>query len=83
MPYVDPPAAWGSRPVAAAPSWASATPDHDPLPSAMHAPHPIVDDDTDGSAVSMDDEDIEELGEVGVPVVERLLGGTIIRDEAT
>lgn len=35
----------------------------------------------DDSAVSEDDEDIEALGDVGVPVVERLLGGTIIKDE--
>lgn len=83
MPYVDQPAAWGSRPAGAAPSWASATPGLDLPPPAMHPPDPVVDDETDGSAVSMDDEDIEELGEVGVPVVERLLGGTIIRDEAT
>ena len=27
------------------------------------------------------DEDIDELAEVGIPVVERLLGGTIIRDD--
>ena len=35
----------------------------------------------DDSAVSADDEDIEALGEVGIPVVERILGGTIIKDE--
>jgi len=37
----------------------------------------------DDSAVSDDDEDIEALGDVGVPVVERLLGATIIKDQTT
>jgi DNA polymerase-3 subunit gamma/tau len=37
----------------------------------------------DDTAVSDDDEDVEELGEVGVPVVERLLGATIIKDETS
>jgi len=37
--------------------------------------------EADDSAVSDDDEDVEEAGEVGIPVVERLLGGTVIRDE--
>ncbi len=46
--------------------------------AADEAPH--VADDT---AVSDDDEDVEEIGEVGVPVVERLLGATIIKDETT
>ncbi|XVX20834.1 DNA polymerase III subunit gamma and tau [Actinomycetota bacterium] len=37
----------------------------------------VVSDDD----VSDDDEDIEEAGEVGVPVVERLLGGTVISED--
>ena len=32
----------------------------------------------DDSAASTDDEDIAELGEVGRPVIERLLGGKVI-----
>ncbi|WP_404380154.1 DNA polymerase III subunit gamma and tau [Knoellia locipacati] len=38
---------------------------------------PVADD----SAISDDDEDIEGLGEVGVPVVERVLGGKVIHEE--
>lgn len=38
---------------------------------------PVADD----SAISDDDEDIEGLGEVGVPVVERVLGGKVISEE--
>ena len=40
-------------------------------------PQHVVDD----SAVSDDDESIEELSDVGVPVVERILGGTVIAEE--
>jgi DNA polymerase-3 subunit gamma/tau len=32
----------------------------------------------DDSVVSADDEDIEELGDVGRPVIERILGGRVI-----
>ena len=38
---------------------------------------PVADD----SAISEDDEDIEGLGEIGVPVVERVLGGKVIHEE--
>ena len=38
---------------------------------------PVADD----SAISDDDEDMEGLGEVGVPVVERVLGGKVISEE--
>ncbi len=40
------------------------------------APRGPVDD----SAVSIDDEDIAELGEVGLPVVRRILGATVMDD---
>ena len=80
-----------------APSWATADPEpppEEPEPpeddeltplerarvEAARTPDPethVADD----SAVSADDEDIEALGEVGIPVVERILGGTIIKDE--
>ena len=33
------------------------------------------------TAVSDDDESLDERGDVGVPVVTRLLGGTVIREE--
>jgi DNA polymerase-3 subunit gamma/tau len=34
----------------------------------------------DDSAASDDDEDIEGLGEVGPPVIERILGGRVIEE---
>jgi DNA polymerase-3 subunit gamma/tau len=34
----------------------------------------------DDSAASDDDEDIEGLGEVGRPVIERILGGRVIEE---
>jgi DNA polymerase-3 subunit gamma/tau len=43
-------------------------------------PGPRVVDDT---AASFDDEDIAELGEVGLPVVQRILGATVIDDGAS
>ena len=67
-----------------APSWA--TEDESPYQRAQRVAADDPDPDehiADDSAVSEDDEDIEALGEVGVPVVERLLGGTIIKDEIT
>ena len=85
--FVDTPSSWGAAPAGSAPSWAT----HDPDPGSAPQPSPsvgfaaavaephVVDD----SAVSFDDEDIVELGEVGIPVVERILGATIIRDEGT
>ena len=35
----------------------------------------------DDTAISDDDESIEDLSDVGVPVVERILGGTVIHEE--
>jgi DNA polymerase-3 subunit gamma/tau len=80
-----------------APAWAAAEPDDldapppeevplSPLERARLEAATTPDPEThvaDDSAVSDDDEDIEDLGDVGVPVVERLLGATIIKDEAT
>lgn len=85
---------WAEAPAdpASAPAWATAEPEPEPEPeltplerARLEAartpdPHEHVADDT---AVSEDDEDIEDIGEVGVPVVERLLGGTVIKDEST
>ena len=52
-------------------------PDDEPPPD--DDPGPRVVDDT---AASIDDEDIAELGEVGLPVVQRILGATVIDDGA-
>ena len=67
-------------PPATAPSWAS------PLEQAkaavaveteVVATERIVDD----TAISDDDESIDDLTDVGVPVVERILGGTVIAED--
>ena len=70
---------WSSAPPPAtsAPSWATAGDDPAP-PTPAPPPADIVDDP---DAISDDDEDIEESGEVGRAVVERLLGGTVIKEE--
>ncbi len=77
-----------------APSWSDAPPPPETAPEwagpvgrshgggpegdreAAAPPH-VVDD----TAVSDDDESIDELSDVGVPVVERILGGTVISEE--
>ena len=65
-----------------APSWASpleqaraavAVEDQAEVVAAEH----VVDD----TAISDDDESIDDLTDVGVPVVERILGGTIIAED--
>ncbi len=78
------PPSWSEAPPApqTAPSWAS------PLERARAAVageheqgqgvgERVVDD----TAISDDDESIEDLSDVGVPVVERILGGTVIAEE--
>ncbi len=35
----------------------------------------------DDTAISDDDESIDDLTDVGVPVVERILGGTVIAED--
>jgi DNA polymerase-3 subunit gamma/tau len=45
---------------------------------AAEAPRTATLTVADDSAASADDEDIEAMGEVGRPVIERLLGGTVI-----
>jgi|tagenome__1003787_1003787.scaffolds.fasta_scaffold13629933_1 DNA polymerase III subunit gamma/tau len=42
---------------------------------ARRATAPVAADD---SSVSADDEDIEDAGAMGVPVIERVLGGTVM-----
>ena len=79
----EPTASWSDAPPPpeSAPEWAS------PLAQARAnaaraaeepEPTPRTVDDT---AISDDDESIDELSDVGVPVVERILGGTVIREE--
>jgi DNA polymerase-3 subunit gamma/tau len=93
---VPPPARVASPPPApaATPSWSEAPPPPETAPSWASpmeraraavaeeappddAPEHLVDD----TAISDDDESIDELADVGVPVVERILGGTVIREE--
>ena len=45
---------------------------------AAAAPERVVDD----TAISDDDESIDDLTDVGVPVVERILGGTVIAEDS-
>ncbi len=82
-----------TAPATAAPSWSEAPPPPESAPSwaspldrarAEAAERPEVapeDRVVDDTAVSDDDESLDELADVGVPVVERLLGGTVIREE--
>ena len=76
------PASWSDAPPPpdTAPSWAS------PLEQAratvaveaeVVAAERVVDD----TAISDDDESIDDLTDVGVPVVERILGGTVIAED--
>jgi DNA polymerase-3 subunit gamma/tau len=76
------PASWSDAPPPpeTAPSWAS------PLELAKAAvaveaegvaEQHVVDD----TAISDDDESIDDLTDVGVPVVERILGGTVIAED--
>jgi DNA polymerase-3 subunit gamma/tau len=75
----------------AAPAWATEQPGAtEPEPVSPFArakeavaaePDPDEPPVADDSAMSEDDEDIEGLGEVGVPVIERVLGGTVISEE--
>jgi DNA polymerase-3 subunit gamma/tau len=87
-------AEWGSGAGAGptAPAWASAeassgsqAESSSPFARAKVAvaaePDPDETPVADDSAISEDDEDIEGLGEIGVPVVERVLGGKVIHEE--
>ena len=79
---------WGSAPTDAssAPSWATTEPasSHErpaDSPSSPPAERGPVDHEPDDASVSDDDEDIVEAGAAGPAVIERLLGGTVIREE--
>ncbi|MFL6168093.1 MAG: DNA polymerase III subunit gamma and tau [Ornithinibacter sp.] len=78
------PASWSDAPPPpdTAPSWAS------PLEQAraavaVEAEAEVVAADhvVDDTAISDDDESIDDLTDVGVPVVERILGGTVIAED--
>ena len=76
-----------------APSWSDAPPPPETAPtwaSPMERARAAVAEEqevegaervVDDSAVSEDDESIADLGDIGVPVVERILGGTVISEE--
>ncbi len=74
------PASWSAAPPphATAPSWASPERPGEGLADQARGSGHAVDD----SAISDDDESIDDLADVGVPVVERLLGGTVISEDS-
>ncbi|MFC7490115.1 MULTISPECIES: DNA polymerase III subunit gamma and tau [unclassified Knoellia] len=84
-------AAWGSGAAdsATAPAWAGGDGEGEAVASPFaraketvaSEPDPDETPVADDSAMSEDDEDIEGLGEVGVPVIERVLGGKVISEE--
>ncbi|MEO7268018.1 MAG: DNA polymerase III subunit gamma and tau [Knoellia sp.] len=83
-------AEWGSGPAggATAPAWASGgagdgavSPFARAKETVAAEPDPDEPQVADDSARSDDDEDMEGLGEVGVPVIERVLGGKVIHEE--
>lgn len=79
---------WGSAPSdsSSAPAWATAAPQGAPEPAGPpSSPAPAGErsgpHEPDDASVSDDDEDIIEAGAAGPAVIERLLGGTVIREE--
>ncbi|WP_435200470.1 DNA polymerase III subunit gamma and tau [Janibacter sp. GS2] len=79
---------WGSAPPdsSSAPAWATAVPASAPQPAGPPSSAGPVRDrgsghEPDDASVSDDDEDIIEAGAAGPAVIERLLGGTVIREE--
>ncbi|MDF2144772.1 DNA polymerase III subunit gamma and tau [Knoellia sp. p5-6-4] len=79
---------WASEPVSAAPAFSDAEPAQQishlkRAMAAVEAEGPAATPEArvaDDSAASDDDEDIEGLGEVGPPVIERILGGRVIEE---
>ena len=76
------PASWSDAPppVESAPSWASPF-ERAKAVVAEEVEQPAVEHVVDDTAISDDDESIDDLADVGVPVVERILGGTVISEE--
>jgi len=69
-------------------SWSDAPPPRDSAPpwaapTQVSGPdsEPVAERTVDDAAISDDDESIDERADVGVPVVERLLGGTVISED--
>ena len=73
-------AAAPAPPVESAPSWASPF-ERAKAVVAEEVEQPAVEHVVDDTAISDDDESIDDLADVGVPVVERILGGTVISEE--
>lgn len=82
VPPTREPASWSDAPppVESAPSWASPF-ERAKAVVAEEVEQPAVEHVVDDTAISDDDESIDDLADVGVPVVERILGGTVISEE--
>ncbi|WP_338748684.1 DNA polymerase III subunit gamma and tau [Janibacter alittae] len=81
---------WGSAPAAdsSAPSWATVdrtdaagAGEQAAEPPSPSVPEPQPPREPDDASVSDDDEDIVDAGAAGPAVIERILGGTVIREE--
>ncbi len=84
-----------AAPRAEAPSWSEAPPPPESAPAwaspleqaraavAAESEEEVRQEErvVDDTAISDDDESIEDLSDVGVPVVERILGGTVIQED--
>ncbi|UIJ35155.1 DNA polymerase III subunit gamma and tau [Allobranchiibius sp. GilTou73] len=70
------PGGWGAS-SAPAPSWASEPAAQQPAAGVSATAVPMADEDEG----SRDDEDVEDAGEVGIPVVTSILGGVVIEDQ--
>ncbi|MGG5260383.1 DNA polymerase III subunit gamma and tau, partial [Phycicoccus avicenniae] len=68
-------------PPESAPSWASPLEQAKAAVAAEQEQEAVAPHVVDDTAISEDDESIEDLTDVGVPVVERILGGTVIHEE--
>ena len=63
-----------------APTWASPL-EQAKAAVAVETEAVAVEHQVDDTAISADDESIDDLTDVGVPVVERILGGTVIAED--
>ncbi|NNG38109.1 DNA polymerase III subunit gamma and tau [Flexivirga sp. ID2601S] len=68
---------WGSV-NAPPPEWATA---ENPAAPPKPVDEPVKEVEDDGSNESMDDEDVEDPGEVGLPVMQAVLGATVIDEQ--
>ena len=76
------PASWSDAPPPpdTAPTWASPL-EQAKAAVAVETEAVAVEHQVDDTAISADDESIDDLTDVGVPVVERILGGTVIAED--